>query len=90
MENQLQQRDFQDNAYGHRLEEYRNLRLVQEISSFSPMTHLSRGDRYLRVEFGERSFNPEVIEDHCAIELRGKNLAGLPWLSCRPPIQKLL
>jgi hypothetical protein len=27
----------------------------------------------------------KVIADHCAIELRGKNLAGLPWLSCQPP-----
>ena len=27
----------------------------------------------------------KVIEDHCAIGLRAKNLAGLPWLSCQPP-----
>ncbi len=27
----------------------------------------------------------KVIADRCAIELRGKNLAGLPWLSCQPP-----
>jgi len=26
----------------------------------------------------------KVIADPCAIELRGKNLAGLPWLSCQP------
>jgi hypothetical protein len=27
----------------------------------------------------------KVIADPCAIELRGRNLAGLPWLSCHPP-----
>jgi len=27
----------------------------------------------------------KVIVDPCAIELRSKNLAGFPWLSCQPP-----
>lgn len=27
----------------------------------------------------------EVIDDPCAIELRGKNLEHLPWASCQPP-----
>lgn len=27
----------------------------------------------------------EVIEDACAIRLRGENLSHLPWLSCQPP-----
>lgn len=27
----------------------------------------------------------KAIADDCAIKLRNKNLAGLPWLSCQPP-----
>ena len=35
--------------------------------------------------FEKGSLILKMIEDHCAIELRAKNLAGLPWLSCQPP-----
>jgi hypothetical protein len=27
----------------------------------------------------------QVIDDPCAIQLRGKNLVHLPWMSCQPP-----
>jgi hypothetical protein len=36
-----------------------------------------------KVEDGRLNF--EVIDDPCAIELRGKNLEHLPWSSCQPP-----
>ena len=35
--------------------------------------------------FEKGSLILKMIEDHCAIELRAKNLTGLPWLSCQPP-----
>ncbi|MFO7708160.1 MAG: hypothetical protein R6V84_08295 [Desulfobacterales bacterium] len=36
-----------------------------------------------RLENGRLSL--EVIDDPCAIKLRGLNLAQQPWVSCRPP-----
>ncbi len=36
-----------------------------------------------KLEKGTLTF--QVIDDPCAIQLRGKNLAHLPWLSCQPP-----
>ena len=36
-----------------------------------------------RLENGRLSF--EVIDDPCAIKLRGLNLTQQPWVSCRPP-----
>jgi hypothetical protein len=36
-----------------------------------------------KLEDGTLTF--EVIDDPCAIELRGKNLEHLPWSSCQPP-----
>jgi hypothetical protein len=40
-----------------------------------------------RLEDGERyrELVLELVEDSCAIELRGKNLSKQPWLSCLPP-----
>ena len=35
--------------------------------------------------FEKGSLILKMIEDHCAIELRPRNLTGLPWLSCQPP-----
>jgi hypothetical protein len=32
-----------------------------------------------------RTLNFQVVADNCAIELRGKNLASVPWQSCLPP-----
>ncbi len=36
-----------------------------------------------KLEKGVLTF--QVINDMCAIRLRGKNLTHLPWLSCQPP-----
>jgi len=33
----------------------------------------------------DRTLTVQVVDDECAIKLRGLNLASLPWLSCRPP-----
>jgi len=36
-----------------------------------------------QLEKGRLTF--QVIDDPCAIQLRGKNLAHLPWQNCQPP-----
>lgn len=39
----------------------------------------------LKWKLDKRTLVFEIIADNCAIELRGKNLASVPWQSCLPP-----